>query len=108
MLEQLARDCTELHIQFNLSSYLLKKNCHPLPIRRFSPGRPSPIHTLPCVGYNLLFPGRQVQPGTGKGLKILGYWSRLQKGETVSVLPEAVLRAPRKGIKISYITDTGR
>lgn len=66
-------------------------------------------HTLPCVGYNLLFPRRgKFNPERARALKIpLGYWSRLQKGETVSgFAPEAVLGAPRKGIKISYITDT--
>ena len=39
------------------------------------------------------------------------YWKHLQKGETVEVdgrifTPEMVLGAPRKGIKLTYCTDT--
>ena len=39
------------------------------------------------------------------------YWSRLQKGETieedgVTFTPDMVLGGPRKGIKVTYCTDT--
>lgn len=39
------------------------------------------------------------------------YWSRLQKGEIIeeedkTYLPEMVLGPPRKGIKLTYCTDT--
>ena len=39
------------------------------------------------------------------------YWNRLQKGETIETkegtwTPDMVLGAPRKGIKLTYCTDT--
>ena len=39
------------------------------------------------------------------------FWSRLQKGETIEqdgrvFTPDMVLGAPRKGIKVTYTTDT--
>lgn len=66
-------------------------------------------HTLPCIGYNINIPRRgKFDPQKAKALNIpQEYWSRLQKGETVSgFTPQMVLGNPRRGIKVSYITDT--
>ena len=70
-------------------------------------------HNVTCYGYTLEIPraGRfsvehalecQIPPK---------YWSRLQKGEIIeeedkTYLPEMVLGPPRKGIKLTYCTDT--
>ena len=66
-------------------------------------------HTLPCFGYSLHIPRVGKFDATrAKEQNIpLKYWSRLQNGETVeNFTPDMVLGKPRKGIKVSYITDT--
>lgn len=66
-------------------------------------------HTLTCFGYNIQIPrAGKFDPKRAKAQDIpLKYWSRLQKGETISgFTPEMVLGSPRKGIKVSYVTDT--
>jgi len=66
-------------------------------------------HALPCIGYSIKIPRRgKFDPQRAKAQNIpVKYWSRLQKGETVSgFMPDMVLGNPRKGIKVSYITDT--
>ncbi|MCM1038616.1 MAG: ribonuclease Z [Ruminococcus sp.] len=70
-------------------------------------------HNVICYGYNI------VVERTGKfdveKAQVCGierkYWNRLQKGETIETgqgvwRPEMVLGAPRKGIKLTYCTDT--
>ncbi len=66
-------------------------------------------HAITCIGYSITIPREgKFDPGRAKAQNIpLAYWSRLQKGETVSAFrPSMVLGNPRKGIKVSYITDT--
>lgn len=66
-------------------------------------------HALACIGYSINIPRKgKFDPQRAKAQRIpIQYWSRLQKGETVSVFtPDMVLGNPRKGIKVSYITDT--
>ena len=66
-------------------------------------------HTLTCIGYSISIPREgkfDLQRAKAQNIPVQ-YWSRLQKGETVSNLtPDMVLGNPRKGIKVSYITDT--
>ncbi len=70
-------------------------------------------HKLPCYGYSIsieragLFDADRAKE-SGIPLK---YWSRLQKGETITAdecvyTPDMVLGAPRKGIKVTYATDS--
>jgi ribonuclease Z len=73
-------------------------------------------HSRTCVGYTLVehtrpgqfFPEKAVELGVPRG----PLWSRLQDGESVtvddrlSVHPEDVLGAPRRGRKFTYMTDT--
>ncbi|MFQ3620594.1 MAG: ribonuclease Z, partial [Spirochaetales bacterium] len=73
-------------------------------------------HTKPCVGYTLeeyprpgiFHPEQALALGVPRG----PLWSRLQEGEAViladqrTVTPEQVLGPPRKGRKVSYVTDT--
>ena len=70
-------------------------------------------HGVPCYGYtvNISRQGRfQVERAQELGLPIR-LWSILQKGESVewegeTYFPEMVLGPPRKGIRLSYCTDS--
>ena len=70
-------------------------------------------HNVLCYGYTLeLDRAGRFQPDRAQALDIPKYyWSRLQKGETIAdgdkvYTPDMVLGAPRKGIKLTYCTDT--
>lgn len=70
-------------------------------------------HRIPCAGYSIDLPRTgKFNADRAKQQNIpLQYWRTLQNGETVDAngkiyTPNMVLGAERKGIKISYITDT--
>ena len=70
-------------------------------------------HRIPCYGYTVDIPrqGRfLVERAQALGLPVR-MWGLLQKGETVefegeTYFPEMVLGPPRKGIRVSYCTDS--
>lgn len=70
-------------------------------------------HNVVCYGYNMVIEriGKfQVEKAMELGLE-KQFWSKLQKGETVEqngkiYTPDMVLGAPRKGLKVTYTTDT--
>ena len=70
-------------------------------------------HGILCYGYTLELDraGKfQLQKAMEQGIP-KQYWSRLQKGETITdeqavYTPDMVLGPPRKGIKLTYCTDT--
>ena len=70
-------------------------------------------HNVPCYGYSLSVErtGRfQVEKALSFGIE-KKYWNRLQKGETIEtegriLTPEMVLGPARKGLKVTYCTDT--
>ena len=70
-------------------------------------------HNVTCYGYSIAInrAGR-FDSSKAKELNIpLEYWSRLQKGEIIEnanerFTPDMVMGPPRKGIKITYATDT--
>lgn len=70
-------------------------------------------HGMPCYGYSFSLPraGRfDADRAKAQGIP-LRYWSRLQKGEEVEhegrlFTPDSVLGAPRKGLKLTYCTDS--
>lgn len=70
-------------------------------------------HNVVCYGYNILVDriGKfDVDKAQERGID-RRYWNRLQKGETIETeqgtwTPDMVLGAPRKGIKLTYCTDT--
>lgn len=72
------------------------------------------IHSKPCVGYSYIEDIRagQFNPAVANDLGIpKAYWSKLQKFEDVEYegkifKSDMVLGKPRKGRKVSYITDT--
>lgn len=70
-------------------------------------------HNITCYGYSVeLSRAGKFDVAKAKELDIpLPYWNRLQKGETIEaegriLTPDMVLGAPRKGIKLTYCTDT--
>ena len=70
-------------------------------------------HNVPCYGYSLSIEriGKfQVEKAAALGIE-KRYWNRLQKGETIEVdgkilTPEMVLGPARKGLRVTYCTDT--
>lgn len=70
-------------------------------------------HKVTCYGYNFVLDraGKfDVEKAKALGLPVQ-YWSRLQKGEAVeyegkTYTGDMVMGAPRKGLKVTYCTDT--
>ena len=70
-------------------------------------------HNVPCYGYSLVI-DRNGKFQMDKALELgidKKYWNRLQKGETIEIegmtlVPEMVLGPARKGLKVTYCTDT--
>lgn len=70
-------------------------------------------HNVVCYGYNIVVEriGKfQVERALELGIP-KNYWNRLQKGETVTLeeavfTPDMVLGGQRKGLKVTYCTDT--
>lgn len=70
-------------------------------------------HNVVCYGYSIIIDriGKfDVEKAQARGID-RRYWNRLQKGETIEMeqgtwTPDMVLGAPRKGIKLTYCTDT--
>lgn len=70
-------------------------------------------HGVPCYGYSFTLPrAGKFDAARAKNQNIpLAYWSRLQKGETIAdgertYTPDMVLGPPRRGLKLTYCTDT--
>ncbi len=71
-------------------------------------------HNVLCYGYTLEIPRKgtfDAARAKAQGIP-LAYWNRLQKGETImdeegrEYTPEMVLGPVRKGLKVTYTTDT--
>ena len=70
-------------------------------------------HNVPCYGYSIIIDriGKfQVDRAVSLGIE-KKYWSRLQRGEIIetenmTLVPEMVLGEARKGLKVTYCTDT--
>lgn len=70
-------------------------------------------HRIACYGYSFTLPraGKfDVQRARDAQIPVQ-CWSRLQKGETLEIdgrvlTPDMVMGAPRKGLKVTYCTDT--
>ena len=70
-------------------------------------------HNVICYGYNIVVERKgkfQLDKALGLGLD-RKYWSRLQKGETIELpegtyTPDMVMGEERKGIKVTYCTDS--
>ncbi len=70
-------------------------------------------HNVVCYGYNIVVDRKgkfQLDKALALGLD-KRYWNKLQNGETVELpegiyTPDMVMGAPRKGLKVTYCTDT--
>lgn len=70
-------------------------------------------HNITCYGYTIEIPRAgqfQVEKAQELGIP-RNFWSKLQKGTTIELegtiyTPDMVLGEPRKGIKLTYCTDT--
>ncbi len=70
-------------------------------------------HNITCYGYTIEIPRAgqfQVEKAQSLGIP-KNYWSKLQKGDTIEIeekvyTPDMVLGSQRKGIKLTYCTDT--
>jgi len=70
-------------------------------------------HNVTCYGYSIAVDriGKfDVEKAKSLGIE-MKFWNRLQKGETIETetavyTPDMVLGAPRKGLKVTYCTDT--
>ncbi|HKM20553.1 MAG TPA: ribonuclease Z [Lachnospiraceae bacterium] len=70
-------------------------------------------HNIVCYGYSIVIErtGKfSVENANAKGIP-MQYWNRLQKGEEIETpegvyTPDMVLGPPRKGIKLTYCTDS--
>jgi ribonuclease Z len=70
-------------------------------------------HALPCLSYSIDIKRQgKFEAERAKELNIpVNYWKRLQKGESIEVAgkviePQMLLGEARKGLKVSYCTDT--
>ncbi len=70
-------------------------------------------HNVLCYGYNIVVErSGRFDVDRAEKLKIpRNYWNRLQKGEIIETeegvfTPDMVLGAPRRGLKVTYCTDT--
>lgn len=70
-------------------------------------------HNIICYGYNIVVERKgkfQLDKAIELGID-KKYWSKLQNGETITLpegvyTPDMVLGEPRKGLKVTYCTDT--
>lgn len=70
-------------------------------------------HTVPCYGYNqVVLRAGKFDPQKAEENRVpMKAWNLLQKGQTVEIdgqqfTPDMVLGRPRKGLKVTYCTDT--
>ncbi|NLO10137.1 MAG: ribonuclease Z [Clostridiales bacterium] len=70
-------------------------------------------HNIPCYGYSILIKrgGRFYTERAEENRVPMKFWNQLQKGETIEdegkiYTPDMVLGPERKGIKLTYCTDT--
>lgn len=70
-------------------------------------------HNVTCYGYNVIIEraGRFSPEKAQENNVSQKFWNRLQKGENIQdedriLIPDMILGPPRKGIKLTYCTDT--
>jgi ribonuclease Z len=66
-------------------------------------------HHVPCLSYRLDLPrAPRFEPDRAREMGVPMFaWTRLQRGESVDgVRPEDVMGPPRKGLRVSLVTDT--
>lgn len=100
-------------LPYNLNFIEITSNCQHIELKGYNIEAFKVSHNIPCYGYNINIK-RQGKFLVDKALKhnIPKYlWGKLQKGNEVNYqdklyTPEMVLGEKRKGIKLTYCTDT--
>ena len=100
-------------LPFKLNFIELSEDCQTIDINGYHLTAFKVNHNVTCYGYTLeLDRAGKFQLERALALNIpKQYWNRLQKGETIeedgkTYVPEMVMGAQRKGIKLTYCTDT--
>lgn len=100
-------------LPFEIQCMELTENFQVIPFEGFQLEAYRVNHNVICYGYNIVVHrAGKFDPVKAENLGLeKRYWGRLQKGEIVEVdgktyTPDMVMGAKRKGIKVSYCTDT--
>ena len=105
--------CIAPELPFSLRFIELEESRQQLPIGPYLIDAYKVNHNVVCYGYAISIPraGRfDVERARAQGVPMKA-WSRLQKGETMEIdgvcyTPDMVLGPERKGLKVTYCTDT--
>jgi ribonuclease Z len=110
------RRILDMYVNYDIEVIEITDECVPFKREGFSIQASRLLHSKPCYGYSLVedirpgvfYPEKALELGIPRG----PLWSRLQHGESVAledgrrVEPADVMGPPRKGRKVSYVTDT--
>lgn len=111
-----SRRILEMYINYDIQVIEIADECVPFEREGFAVHAGRLLHSKPCYGYSLVehtrpgvfHPDKALERGVPRG----PLWSQLQHGQTVvledgrRVEPGEVMGPPRKGRKVSYVTDT--
>lgn len=100
-------------LPFSIQCMELTENFKQIPFGDFTLEAFRVNHNVICYGYTMAIKraGKfRMEKALEAGIE-KPYWSRLQKGETITLpdrtlTPDMVLGPPRKGLKVTYTTDT--
>lgn len=101
-------------LPFPIRFYELKEKEHRIEMDGYAIEAFQVRHNVICYGYSITIPrAGKFDPEKAKENQIpMKYWNRLQKGETLEdetgriLTSDMILGAPRKGIRLTYCTDT--
>ena len=100
-------------LPFKLNFIELSEDCQTIEINGYHLTAFKVNHNVTCYGYTIdIKRGGRFFPELAKENEVpMKLWSRLQKGEIIeqdgiTYTPQMVLGAPRKGLKVTYCTDT--
>lgn len=100
-------------LPFEIQCMEIEENCQSFYFDGFRIEAFKVNHNVLCYGYSMIIEriGKfQLEKALEMGIP-KQYWNKLQKGETITdgdrtYTPDMVLGAPRKGLKVTYCTDT--
>lgn len=101
-------------LPFSIKFYELKEKEHKIEMDGYTIEAFQVKHNVVCYGYSIVIPrAGKFNPQKAKENEIpMKYWNRLQKGETLKdengriLTSDMILGEPRKGIRLTYCTDT--
>ena len=100
-------------LPFEINCVEITEPEQPFPFKNFRIEAYRVNHNVICYGYNIVVErSGRFDVERAQALNIpRNYWNPLQKGEIIeldgrTLTPDMVLGAPRKGLKVTYCTDT--